>query len=54
MEYGVLCSMGKRNIRCKRNCGNSIKEDLVEDHEHWKQTDDGWLCPTCNPDGPDW
>lgn len=39
------------NVRCKRNCGNSIKRELVDEHDGWEQTDEGgWLCPVCNPE----
>ena len=47
--------MSEGNVRCKRNCGNSIRKDLAEENNNWVQHEDGgMLCPSCNPDGPDW
>lgn len=37
------------NIRCKRNCGSLLKRKIVTQHDEWKHTEQGWVCPYCNP-----
>lgn len=33
-----------------RKCGTKIKQENAEEIEDWKNIEDGWLCPNCNPE----
>lgn len=32
------------------DCGTKVKTEIAEESDYWAHTDDGWLCPHCNPE----
>lgn len=48
-EYTSMGETNSNHVYCK-DCGKKVKRGLAEDSDDWVHTDEGWLCPHCNPD----